>query len=618
MDDRITKLLKGSKYLKRIIEYYPKKQALFSLEILKQGLKGTRSILFGDNTKEFYQAAQGLFRNRAIRKELGIEARKGALIGKDVEIGKGVEIKPKAVVLGKTKIFEGKIGRGAVIIDCVVRNIEAEPGSLGVLIEQLNDKKVKIKRKHIISDVIILDEGKDQGILKKIRVSLGIKKLKNIWEKKLFTESCGDVKYSLKELFELSEFGISDLKISDLESLSDGLLNRFYIYLGGSSKKFKEALLNQPLDDIFQEIKISKRISSNPILTPGEIIWKGIRWEKLVYNATAVKIKGITYFIYRATGEDNISRFGFAWSKNGTQIDGRLPYPILWASSKEIYPEAVKRPRERGGFEDPHLTLIEDKKRLYLLYTIAFATEQLICQQAMASISIENFIKLPSLPESEIKRKWKKHGLISPNEERNAILFPEKINNKYTMLRRPMKGVVTNLKEYISQERFIGISFSKTLDGKWPEEIRPLLGVRKNMWDSDRVGPCALLKTIYGWLLFYHGVGADSGRKSYNIGYALLDIKNPCKILYRCDEPIFVSRENYELYGWAPNVVVAYGVVIKDKDSNEIAEEDSEIIVSYGGGDRVVGLFGIKLSDIIPEEMRENYNKRVGLNRKKL
>ena len=609
MDYKISKLLNGSKCLEcleKAMEHCSIKHILFSLETLKQGMKDTRSILFNGKAKEFYQAAQGLFCDAKLRKEFGIKIKNGALIGEDVELGKQVKVEPKAVILGKTKIFKGKIGRGAVLVDCVAGNIEAEPESLGVLIEQLNDKKVKIKRKQIAGDVIILDEGKDQGIIKKIRVCSDIKKMKNIWERKLFAETGGAVKYSLKELFELSEFGISDLKISNLGNLSDGLQNRFYFYLGGSSKKFKEALLNQPIDAIFKKIKISKRANKNPILAPRKIIWKGICWEKLVYNAAMVKIKGITYFIYRACGEDNISRFGFAWSKNGTQIDGRLSYPILWADDKEIHPEAIKRPREKGGFEDPHLTLVEDKNCLYLLYTIAFATEQLICQQAMASISIESFICLPKTPENKIKQKWKKHGLISPLEERNAILFPEKINNKYAMIRRPMKGKTTNLKEYICQERFIGISFSETLDGKWPKEIKPLLIPRKDLWDSDRVGPCALLKTVYGWLLFYHAVGTRKGRKCYSIGCALLGIENPCKILYRCNEPIFAPREDYELYGWLPNLVIAYGAIIKGKDSNEIAEKNDKIIVSYGGGDRVVGLFTIKLSDIIPEGIEEN------------
>ena len=144
------------------------------------------------------------------------------------------------------------------------------------------------------------------------------------------------------------------------------------------------------------------------------------------------------------------------------------------------------------------------------------------------------------------------------------------------------------------------------MDGKWPEEIKPLLIPRKDFWDSDRVGPCVLLKTVYGWLLFYHAVGTCKGRKCYSIGCALLDTENPCKILYRCGEPIFAPREDYELYGWAPNVTVAYGAVVKGKNSNEIAEKNDEIIVSYGAGDRVVGLFTIKLSDIIPKEMKKN------------
>ncbi len=138
MNNKISKLLNGSKCLEcleKAMEYCSIKHILFSLEALKQGLKDTRSILFSGKTKEFYQAAQGLFCDAKLRKELGIKIKNNALIGENVELGKQVKIGPKAVILGKTKILEGKIGRGAVLVDCVVKNIEAEPESLGVLIE---------------------------------------------------------------------------------------------------------------------------------------------------------------------------------------------------------------------------------------------------------------------------------------------------------------------------------------------------------------------------------------------------------------------------------------------------------------------------------------------------
>ncbi|MCK4429012.1 MAG: hypothetical protein KAU95_01450 [Candidatus Aenigmarchaeota archaeon] len=602
MENKITGLLKKPKYLKKAAVYYPKKQSTFPSKILKQGLKDAGSILYSNITNEFYYSAQELFRNHSLRKGLGIKIKNGALIGKEVQLGKQVKVESGAAILGKTKILEGKIKRGAVIVDCVVRNIDAESESLGILIEQINSNRVIIKDNHLLSDVIILDKGKYQGIIKKIRVSFDLAtKVNEIWEEKLFAEPDNKNKYSLKELSELSKFGISNL-----ENMSANILNRYYFYLGGSYKEFKKALLDQSLDNLFMKIKISERIGNGPVLQPRDIVWQGIYWEKLVYNATSVRIKGMTYFVYRAVGEDNVSRLGFAWSRNGIDIDGRLTHPILWADMDEIHPNAAERPRESGGFEDPHITLLEKENHLYMLYTLAFATEQSICQQAITSISVEDFIGLPDTLEVDIRQKWKKHGLVSTHEERNGIIFPEKINGKYAMIRRPMMGKSTDLEEYVHQERFVGISFSEKVGELWPEEIKSILRVRIGMWDSERVGPCALLKTRHGWLLFYHGMGKLRGRESYMIGWALLDINNPCRVIARCDEPIFISEEDYELYGWVPNVVIAYGATIRGKDSNQIAEEDSEIIVSYGGADRVVGLFSVKLSDIIPEEIKKN------------
>src|SRR3990167_8623648 len=54
------------------------------------------------------------------------------------------------------------------------------------------------------------------------------------------------------------------------------------------------------------------------------------------------------------------------------------------------------------------------------------------------------------------------------------------------------------------------------------------------------------IKTKRGWLLMYHGVNDTI---QYHLGVALLDLKDPTKILYRADKPIFGPREKYELSG---------------------------------------------------------------------
>ncbi len=572
----------------------PVKPLILKPTIVDINAENLFSLVFHHQT--YHKIIIKLFKNSKLRNSMGLGLVNGSLIDKNAELGKDVIVHKGAVILGKTKIQKGRIEKGAVIINSVIKNIKAEKNSMVVWMEQFDDKKIIAKQSNLIADIIILDE----QIVKKIRVNIkDNKKKKSLWNLKLWqeinvVEYNKSKRYSLSELFKLSKFGISNF-----DNLSSDPMSRYYLHLNGSSKKFKEAVLNNSATKLFQHIETSKRLTKEPILEPSDKTWQGIYWEKLVYNATKIKLDGITYLIYRAMGEDHVSRLGLATSKDGIHIDKRLPYPIVYLSDYKIDADSVNRPRERRGIEDPHLTLLKNEHRIVLLYTIAFATKEQICQQACASISIKDFVALPNLSESDIAKKWRKYGLISNHEERNAILFPEKIGGKYAMIRRPIRGRVSNVKEYKQQKRHIGISFSDVLEGQWPAKINIIIKNREGMWDSDRVGPCALLKTNKGWLLFYHGVGKLRGRKSYMMGWALLDIKNPQKVLDRSDNPIFIPEKDYELYGWVPNVTIGYGATIKGKDSNEIVEDDDEIIISYGGADRVISQFSIKFPDIL-------------------
>ena len=116
------------------------------------------------------------------------------------------------------------------------------------------------------------------------------------------------------------------------------------------------------------------------------------------------------------------------------------------------------------------------------------------------------------------------------------------------------------------------------------------------------------------------------------LGVALLDLDDPKQVLYRSPDPIFIPKEDYELYGWAPivvfangavarardagysaigkhhdrspTVVFANGAVARARDAGQIIEDDDEILIYYGGGDRVVGVAWARLCDLAPEAAR--------------
>ena len=182
-----------------------------------------------------------------------------------------------------------------------------------------------------------------------------------------------------------------------------------------------------------------RRFSENPILKPRpdvqiEVNGEKVRWERLVYNAGAIRIGKITYILYRALGYDGISRIGLAWSRDGLHIDGRPTYPIFCPEIEHHeLPENEKDRRrdhlrnygmcrEIGGCEDPRLTLIGD--HIYMTYTAYGEIPQL----ALAKIKLEDFLR--GVREFNSHREWM--GLWTKNgpifhllEDKDGILFPE-------------------------------------------------------------------------------------------------------------------------------------------------------------------------------------------------
>jgi len=415
-------------------------------------------------------------------------------------------------------------------------------------IEQL-DGKVRSETGQLLTDVLVMDE----GVVKKIRLALGMK-----------TPDQGDV--TLDELLPLSNFEAP--------------------YLDGSSARFRQVLRDQSLSELFEQEELFERSEENPILEPiAEHAWES----KLVYNPAAIRLKGVTYIVYRAFGHDHISRLGLAWSKDGLHVSGRLPYPVFAPQAEYELADAKTletRPREKGGCEDPRLTLIGN--RVYMTYS-AYGE---VLQIALASIAQEDLCALPQISKADIPGRWVRHGLMFPGvPDRNAVLFPEKFDGHYALLHRPMhRG-----------RRDIALSTSGRLLPPWPGEFKVIMEIRPDHWDTERVGAGPqVVKTRRGWLFIYHGVGIKRGRRSYMLGAALLDLDDPRKVLYRSPEPIFIPQHDYELYGWAPNVVFASGVTIKGKDAHQVAEYDDEIIIYYGGGDRVIGVASAKLADLVP------------------
>jgi len=355
--------------------------------------------------------------------------------------------------------------------------------------------------------------------------------------------------------------------VSDIVFPSGAILQKekLTIYYGAADTTVCRAHIN--LKDLvfsihpdFRERWSFKRYSKNPILVSNsEHNWES----KAVFNPAAIYLGGKTHILYRALSEHNTSSFGYAATKNGTDIAERLADQVY--SPREEF-EKKKIDNANSGCEDPRLTKIG--KNLYVCYTAFDGIGP--PRVAISSISEKDFLKH--------NWKWEKPFLVTPAgfDDKDTCLFPEKLREGYFILHR--------VGNEICGDYFKTLDFSKESVKKC---IR-IIGPRANSWDSSKVGITAPpIRTKYGWLLLYHGVSKT--HSDYRIGALLLDLKDPAIVLARSTDPIFEPVENYEKEGIINNVVFPCGMVLKDK----------LLYIYYGGGDKVIGVATMELDIIL-------------------
>jgi predicted GH43/DUF377 family glycosyl hydrolase len=158
-----------------------------------------------------------------------------------------------------------------------------------------------------------------------------------------------------------------------------------------------------------------ERYVGNPILQPIE----AHPWEsRLVFNPATIYLDGKVHILYRAMGNDNISRIGYATSKDGIHIDERLPAPIY----------EPKAACEKDGCEDPRITEIDGQ--LVMAYTALREYSHLqVYQIALTTITREDFLAR--------RWNWTPRKLPFPGiRNKDAVLFPDKIGGRYAMIHR--------------------------------------------------------------------------------------------------------------------------------------------------------------------------------------
>jgi len=287
-----------------------------------------------------------------------------------------------------------------------------------------------------------------------------------------------------------------------------------------------------------------KRLSEKPILSP-----QGQSWESAgTFNPALIQIGSRFVMLYRAQDAQGVSRLGYAESSDGIQFTRR--------SEPVLSPEADYE--KGGGVEDPRLVKIAG--RYYLTYTGYNKKDAQLC------LAVSNDLL-----------HWERRGILVSAYKGNwnvgwtksGAIVSEKINDRYWMY---WLGTAADHTDQM------GLSSSNDLLHWTESTVTPVLPKRPGKFDSRVVepGPPPIL-TSEGIVLIYNG--ADDSLV-YRTGIALFDRKDPRKLLYRSDSPVFGPELEWEKQGQVPNVVFVEGM----------AQRDGKFLFYYGGADKYVGI----------------------------
>jgi predicted GH43/DUF377 family glycosyl hydrolase len=252
--------------------------------------------------------------------------------------------------------------------------------------------------------------------------------------------------------------------------------------------------------------------------------------------------------LYRAQDASGTSRLGYASSDDGIHFTRRAE-PVF-------SPEAPYE--ENGGVEDPRLVKIG--KTFYLTYTGYNKKDAQLC-----------------LATSRDLMHWTRRGILLPAYQGNwnkgwtksGAILPHKIHGKYWMY---WLGTSADRKDEM------GLSYSSDLL-HWTEATKTAVLARRPGAFDERVvepGPPPML-TKDGILLIYNG--ADE-HLVYRTGIAIFDRKDPSKLLWRSEKPLFEPEQPWEISGQVPNVVFVEGLI----------QEPKRFLLYYGSADKFVGV----------------------------
>jgi predicted GH43/DUF377 family glycosyl hydrolase len=321
----------------------------------------------------------------------------------------------------------------------------------------------------------------------------------------------------------------------------------------------------------------------NPVLEPRV----GSDWENLCVLNPAVwyeESEKTFHMLYRAAADtdEHYIYLGYAYSHDG--------FNFIRRERPALIPDF--NGSDGGGIEDPRI--IKMGEWYYITYASRpYAPGRYWLNEPKpwfnppkeGPIFLKENSTLTHLAITRDFKQFKKLGRITDArfDDRDVIIFPEKIKGKYVKLSRPMQW---SGKGYPCKSPSIWISFSDDMM-EWHEKP-VLLYEGKSWWEDLKTGgSCPPIKTEYGWFFIYHGVSKRD--KAYRTGAMLLDTDNPLKIIAATKDFIMEPEYDFETKGFYNGCVFPTANVLKD----------GTLYVYYGAGDKVVCVATCNFGDLL-------------------
>ncbi len=332
---------------------------------------------------------------------------------------------------------------------------------------------------------------------------------------------------------------------------------------------------------MIENVSLLTRHASNPVLEGKDCPFPAT----LVFNAGVAYHEGRYVMVFRNDhgrwGDPQFdgTNLGLATSSDGLSWEVE-PEPILdeeraRAGLRDLYPERFG-PEFVKRIYDPRITIVEG--RAYLCFAVD--TDHGVCG---------------GVAETDDFRSFRFLSLSAP-DNRNFVLFPERVGGEFVRLERPFPSYMQP-----RPERF-PIWTSRSKDMRAWGAHRPVLGPEDLPYGNCKLGPAAPpIKTDRGWLTTIHVVNKDPASplagweakdwtKTYVAGLVLLDLEDPSKVVGMMREPLLAPEAPYELDGFRGSVIFPCGMV---------AQPDGEVRMYYGAADTCIAMASAHIDDLI-------------------